>query len=496
MDKVPEQLAAAAADELKYFPRLVSNRKNPKHIRFVADKIQYAVENPNPDKYKLLVIHAPPRHGKSDLISVHTPAWIEGKYKNKKIICASYSSDLAKDHNGMARDILREWGPVLWDTYIHPKKQNQSLWRTLSGGACKASGVGGPITGFGADVFIIDDYCKGREEAESEVMRRKIWSWWEAVVATRLHPGAVVIILATRWHDDDLIGRLKAQHKKCEQIGEEFPFDFEDICLPAIAEVNKETGPDLIGRKDGQALWPWRYSEKLLARVEKIVGAYEWAALFRGNPVSRGGNLFKSVYFRYWDIDTKNGDYVCHRVDSEPIRIRKTELTRKVFVDPAVEDKRKNDPTGMAVWGYSRKHKVWLLLDVLVDRIEHTKILKQTLLFAFKNNATEIVVENEKLGKVLVKQSAGNDQVSSMKIPFREYPRGTLDKYAHATPMATYVENERVFFLRGAPWLAEYEDYLVKFPNVKHDEHIDITSMAAEMETKVSVAEILAQKNK
>ena len=114
-------------------------------------------------------------------------------------------------------------------------------------------------------------------------------------------------------------------------------------------------------------------------------------------------------------------------------------------------------------------------------------------LFAFKNNCTKIGIENEKLGKVLVKQSAGNDSIGGKKVPFVEIPTGQLDKYARATPMAGYTENERVFFPRDAHWLSDYESNLIKFPNVKHDEDIDTTAMAEHMEASKSLAEVLGR---
>lgn len=294
-----------------------------------------------------------------------------------------------------------------------------------------------------------------------------------------------MIILATRWHDDDLIGRLLKQKK---QDGDSFPFVTECINLPALAEDN-----DPLGRQPGDALWPWRYNHEQLQDIKRTVGPYWWSALYQGSPVARGGTLFKSIYFRYWVRDGQTGDYLCYRQgEDKPIRIQKTELVRHVYVDPAIEIKTTNDPTGMAAWGYSRKHRVWLLLDRVSERIEHSQVMQAIKNFAFRNKCTVIGIENEKLGKVLVKQSAGNDLVGGVKIPFREVATRGLDKYARATPMANYIENERVFFPRGAAWLAEYESNLVRFPNAEHDEDVDVTAMAQEMEAKVSLAEVLA----
>ncbi|MEW5804690.1 MAG: phage terminase large subunit [bacterium] len=477
-------LAELARTNLSVFPMLASCNKNPVHIEYIANKIQSVIDCVS-DKTRLLMISVPPRHGKSELISRHLPAWVLGNYPRKRIILTSYAAELSDSNSDTAKANFERWGPLLWGVCPSPTMFNRSAWNTSQGGGVISAGVGGPINGFGADLFIIDDYVKNHEEAESLLIREKIWNWWQSVASTRLHPGAVVIILATRWHDDDLIGRmLKQMHKEKK----EFPFEAECINLPALAEEN-----DPLGRAHGEALWPWWNSREQLLDKKKTVGPYWWNALYQGSPVARGGTLFKSVFFRYWTRDYSTGDYLCHLHNQErPIRIQKNSLVRHVYVDPAIETKTTNDPTGMAAWGYSRQYKVWLLLDRISERIEHTQVMQAIKNFAFRNKCTVIGIENEKIGKVLVKQSAGNDQVGDMKVPFREIATKGLDKYARATPMASYVENERVFFPRDASWLADYESNLVRFPNAEHDEDVDVTGMAAEMENRISVVSALA----
>ena len=472
-------------NDLSVFPQVVSCNKNPSHIHHIASTIQRTVETES-RRNRLIIVSLPPRHGKTELISKHFPAWLLINYPKKRVILTSYAAELSDTNSDAAKSNFEKWAPLLTKGTVTKSDSmfNRSAWNTSQGGGVVSAGVGGPITGFGADVFIIDDYVKGHEEAESALQREKIWNWWQAVASTRLHPGAVVIILATRWHDDDLIGRLS---KQMQEMGAGFPFDAEVINLPAVAHDD-----DLLGRSKGEALWPWRYDIEQLGNIEITSGPYWWSALYDCSPTARGGTLFKSLWFRYFEIDFKTGDYVCYRIDKEPIRIHKLELVRHCYVDPALEIKTTNDPTGMGAWGYSRKHKIWLLLDRISERIEHSHIMQAIKNFAFKNKCILIGIENEKIGKILVKQSAGQDEIGGVKIPFKEVSTKGLDKYARATPMAAYVENERVFFPRNAPWLSEYENSLVKFPNAAHDEDVDITSMAQEMESKLSLAEVLA----
>jgi len=427
-----------------------------------------------------------PTHN-SEQFPIHAPPFLLGNFPKLKIIITAYAATLAENHSSKGRDIFQKWGPILWNTHPSKKVFSRGLWQTEEGGEVLAVGMEGGASGFGADVLFIDDYHKTRKQAESLGERESNWTWWESVAGTRIHPGGVVFLFATRWHDDDLVGRILAQHK---ELGDDSPYDLQHIVLTALAKEN-----DILGREPGEALWPWRYNEERLNHIKKMVGPYEWAALFDGDPVAIGGNLFKTEDFRYYTIDKMTSDILCWRKDiEEPLRLKSRELIRHVYVDPAIEIKTSNDPTGMAAWGYSRKERVWVLLDRINERIEHQKIMGRIKLFAFKNRCTSIGIENEKLGKVLVKQSAGNDSVGGVKIPFKEIPTEGLDKYARATPMATYFQNERVFIHRDAPYKAKYETSLVKFPNAAHDEDVDITAMAQHMEQNLTLAEIMAGK--
>ncbi len=486
-----EQLISLARTNFCVYPKLVSGNANPPHLRYFADRIQAAImtENKDPDKYKLLLVSMPPRHGKTMLASKHLPPWFLGKFPKKRVILASYSSDLSNSNSDVAKNNFERWSRILFG--VNPSKTmfKKTEWETEFGGGTLSTGVGGGATGFGADLLVIDDYLKDYEEAESQRIRDKIWDWWTSVALTRLHPGAVIVIIATRWNEDDLIGRLRRQMK---EEPEEFPFECEEINFPAIAD--KDNPDDILGRKEGEALWASRYSPKRLKNVRKAVGDYIWNALFQGNPTPRSGSLFKRENFRYCEQDSRTGNYLCWRKGiKEPLVVNKKNLVKHTFLDPAIELKKINDPTGMGAWAYDRENRVWILLDVLSERIEFTKVDEVLYNFAWKNDCTLIGVENEKLGKVIVKQSAGRDSYNGKKFPMKEIPTKGLEKYVRAVPMATYIENERVFFLKGRSWNDAYEAQLVGFPNADHDEFVDVTSMASEMEAKLSIAEILDQ---
>jgi len=475
-----------ARNHLWAFPKLASGHKCPRHLVYASKVLIDTIKRRSP-KVKLLILNAPPRHGKTEQFPIHGTPFILGHYPEKKIIIASYAASLSERHSAKARDLFAEWGPVLWNVKPHNAVFGRSLWQTEKGGEVLAVGLDGGTSGFGADILFVDDYHKNREQAESALQRDKAWTWWQSVAGTRIHPNATIVFFATRWHDDDIIGRILLQHK---EEGARSPFDLTYINLPAIAEED-----DALGREPGEALWPWWMDTERLNHVKNTVGPYEWSALFQGHPTSRGGSLFKSDDFRYYTVDSLSSDFLCWRKDiAEPLRISRKSLMRHAYIDPALEVKTTNDPTGMAAWGYSREHRIWLLLDRKNARIEHHKIMDAIKLFAFKAECSKIGIENEKIGKILIKQSAGNDEIWGKKIPFFEVPTKGLDKYARATPMASYIEAERVFFPKNAPWLSEYETSLVKFPSVAHDEDIDVTAMAQDMESKLTLAEIMAGK--
>ena len=458
--------------------------------RFLAGEIRY------------LLLMAPPRHGKSEIVSRRLPSFAFGQNPDINFIGASYASDLAKTMN---RDIQRimdeeEYGDVFPETNLSSSNvrttahgsylRNSDVFEIVGKkGMYKAAGVGGGITGFGLNIGSIDDPVKNFEEANSSTDRNKKWEWYKSTFFTRLEKGAQVLMTFTRWHSDDLAGRVIKLMNEDPNAAQWTILNFPAIMdrkLPYLAPEDK--------RKDGEALWPDKYNEQDLARIRATVGSYIFDALYQGTPTAIGGTLFKSKNFRYYTTDETGLRFICMRPGKAPITILRSSLTRHVYADPALEEKTSDDPTGMGAWGYSKKHKIWLLLDRRNERIPQTEQQKQMTNFAYRNRCILVGVENEKLGKVLVKSSAGEDKAKDGRsIPFKEVPTRNLDKFTRAVPMATYIENERVFFPEGAPWLSEYESNLVEFPRAKHDEDVDITSMAAEMEGKTSVTEALSQ---
>jgi predicted phage terminase large subunit-like protein len=253
----------------------------------IAEKLE-AVERGEIDR---LMIFMPPRHGKSELASRRFPAWYMGRNPDKQIIAASYNSDLASDFGREVRNIIRtnEFSR-LFNVKLAEDSRAAGRWNTDAGGAYVAAGVGTAVTGRGAHILLIDDPVKDREEAESELRRETIWNWYTSTAYTRLMPGGAVILIQTRWHEDDLGGRLL----EAENNGGD---KWVKVNLPAI--------------KDGQALWPERYNVDALKRIKAAIGPRDFEALYQQNPTPDDGTFFLRNWFkRHDDAPAKGHIYI------------------------------------------------------------------------------------------------------------------------------------------------------------------------------------------
>ena len=273
------------------------------HHELIADKLE-AVERGDIDR---LMIFMPPRHGKSELASKRFPAWCLGRDPKRQIIAASYNSDLANDFGRNVRNLVAEpeFGQVFPNVSLAADSQAANRMNTNAGGAYVAAGVGTAVTGRGAHIALIDDPFKDREEADSERRRELVWDWYRSTLYTRLMPGGAVVLIQTRWHEDDLAGRILEQEADQWTVLE----------LPAISA-------------SGEALWPGWYPIEALERIKATVGPREWSALYQQRPQPDEGTFFRREWFtecksppalRYYGtsdyaVTDGGGDYTVHRV--------------------------------------------------------------------------------------------------------------------------------------------------------------------------------------
>jgi predicted phage terminase large subunit-like protein len=421
-----------------------------RHLDVIDQAIVDAVAGRGPQR---LVVAVPPRHGKSELISHRAPAWYLGCFPDRQVMLASYEASFAETWGRKGRDLLEEYGRQLYGVTVRADARAQDRWYTSQGGVMAASGIGGRFTGMGADLLIIDDPVKNAEEARSQVIRSKHWDWWQSTAVTRLHPGAVVIVLMTRWHEEDLGGMLLAQGH--EDGGE----PFHEIRMPAIAEAD-----DALGRKPGEALWPERYPIELLEQRKRSVGTYWWSAMYQGRPAPEGGGMFRRDWFsplldvlpagpehrirwvRYWDFAA-------------------TEAATGTDPDWSVGLKLGRRPDG-----------TYIVADV--RRVRATpKGVESLVRHTAETDGRDV--------QVWIEQEPG----SSGKIVIDYYQRTVLPAYAvrgrresgskivRADPVSAHAEARNIQVLK-ATWNEEFFAELEQFPQGAHDDQVDATSGA------------------
>lgn len=278
------------------------------HHERIAEKLE-AVERGEIDR---LMIFMPPRHGKSELASKRFPAWCLGRDPKRQIIAASYNSDLANDFGRNVRNLVAEpeFSQVFPGVTLAPDSQAANRMNTNHGGTYVAAGVGTAVTGRGAHIALIDDPFKDREEADSERRRELVWDWYRSTLFTRLMPGGAVVVILTRWHEDDLAGRLLEQEGTKEAGGQ-----WDVLSMPALDA-------------SGKALWPEWYDEAALDRIKATIGPREWSALYQQQPQPDEGTFFRREWFREWRqlpplryygtsdyaVTDGGGDYTVHRI--------------------------------------------------------------------------------------------------------------------------------------------------------------------------------------
>ena len=265
--------------------------------REICETLEKFLQDVRDGKSPRLMISMPPRSGKSELVSRKFPAYAFGVDPDLQIIATSYSADMAQRFN---RDVQRVIDNDLYkaafpDTSLNAGKSNNSkgayirtseLFEIVGHtGSYRSCGVGGGITGMGADILIIDDPVKDRKSANSATVRQSIYEWYTSTAYTRLSPGGGVIVMCTRWHVDDLLGMLLKE----EQNGGD---KWHVINYPAIAEHDEPH------RKAGEALHPERYPLESLLKIKGAVGSADWASLYQGRPTVLGGNIIKSSWFK------------------------------------------------------------------------------------------------------------------------------------------------------------------------------------------------------
>lgn len=263
----------------------------------VAEKLENGYKRLMAGEDVRIMFFMPPRHGKSDMTTQKFASWVLGKQPDLPIMVSSYSDELATDFGQKTRDIMQSPAyNVMFDTRLRADARAKGKWLTDSGGGYTAVGIGGAQTGKGFKIGIIDDPFKNREEADSEVVRESRHKWYKSTFSTREEGNSMIIFILTRWHEDDLAGRVLKDAAEAKKNGEATD-EWEIIEYKAIATEDEPN------RKEGEALWPDKFPLSKLMKKKSGMGSYEFSALYQQTPVDEENRKFKQAWFKHRDIE-------------------------------------------------------------------------------------------------------------------------------------------------------------------------------------------------
>lgn len=407
---------------------------------------------------KRLIISTAPRHGKSELVSRKFPAFLLGQNPDASIIACSYSADLASRMNRDVQRIIDSQAykelfcdttlsnPHIFATDTSHSQRNSNLFEIVNHrGSYRSTGVGGGITGMGGDYIIIDDPVKNREEADSPTYRDKVYDWYTSTLYTRLEKDGCILLTMTRWHEDDLAGRLlqKMQQEDADQ--------WTVLNLPAVCEYPK---PAYDIREEGQALWAWKYDEKALAKIKTAIGSRDFTALYQQRPSPGEGGTFKRGWWKYY---TALPNDLCDFVQSW---------------DCAFKGKDSSDFVVGQVWARQGANRY--LLDQVRGRMGFTETLQAMRNLSAKwPQAIRKLVEDKANGPAVI--DVLKRELTGL-VPVE--PLG--GKIARANAAAPAIEAGNVYLPdpKIAPWVGDFVEEHVKFPNDIHDDQVDAQSQA------------------
>lgn len=429
--------------------------KKTRMSSYLADRVQEFLETETGHAYDILLIMTPPQHGKSMTVTESLISWYIGKNPWKRCILVAYNDGFAEKFGRRNQEKIEEFGGPLFKISKGQKWTKSEYELAGVPGSVIAKGIMSGITGNPADLLVIDDPIKNREEADSETYRKKLWEAWTEVLKTRLQANAKVICIMTPWHEDDLMGRLRQYEENVTAIR-----------LPIEAEED-----DPLGRNVGDALCPELGKDNEWLKEFKRVqlndptggGPRAWAALYMCSPRIESGNIFKREWWRYYDPQNVKGK------DEPGSGYGATYIS----VDAAFKDGEKNDFVAIQVWSkrgidFYLRHSVnkHLNFQATIDEIKRVK--------GMFPEAFRILIEDKANGSAII-QTLQHEMVGVIGIT----PHDTKESRAHAASAA--VETGHVYLplppqgspIRSFPWVDEFVEQCSVFPAGKHDDMVD-----------------------
>lgn len=415
--------------------------KRGRHIVFICNKIQEFIETDTGNPYDIMVVNMPPQHGKSMSITEALPSWFLGKYPDKTVIALAYGDDLAQRFGRRNKEKIEQYGKRLFGIEISSEKSSNIEFEIKNHkGRMKSSGIMAGVTGNPANLMIIDDPVKTKEEAYSEAYRERVWGEWQNSLKTRLSSGAKVILVMTRWHDDDLAGRILETEKNVTYIN-----------IPCEAEEG-----DILGRKVGEGLFPeigkgTEWKDEFKASYVVSEGMDTWNALFQGRPSAQQGNIFKRDWWKKYDT-----------LPALHLMI--------LSVDAAFKDKSTSDKVAMTVWGKNGTNVY--LVDLLNKQLGFVETLDAIRNFKSKYPQINMILIEDKANGSAIIQTLRREIMGIIPVE----PLGS--KEARARAVTAFVEAGNVWLPKHEEWTEEFIDQHAKFPKGRYDDLVDSTSQA------------------
>ena len=431
-------------DLIAFCQHMQKDYKVGRHHRLLANMLM-DIEQGNKDR---ICVNIPPRHGKSQLVSIMFPAWFLGRNPNKKVMMVSHTTDLAVDFGRKVRNLINtdDYKQIFPTVELAIDSKSAGRWNTNTGGEYYACGIGSSIAGRGADLLLVDD-----PHSEQDVINgnfevfEKAYDWFTFGARTRLMPGGRVAIIQTRWHMDDLTGRVTKDMSQNSQSDQ-----YEVVEFPAILQIEDVEKP----------LWPAFFDLEALHRTKASMPVFQWNAQYQQQPTAEEASIIKREWWQKWKGETPP---LCEYII--------------MSLDAAAETHNRADFTALTTWG------VFLNEDVGEHHIILLNSIKKRLEFPeLKALALEEYDDWEPDSFIVEKKSAGTaiyQEMRRMGLPIQEYTphRGSGDKLARLNSVSDIVSSG-LCWVPETRWAEEVIEEVAGFPFMSHDDLVDSTVMA------------------
>lgn len=415
--------------------------KRGRHLIYLCNKVQEFIEADTGNPYDIMVINLPPQTGKSTSVTEALPSWFLGKYPDESVIALAYGDDLAQRFGRRNKSKIENYGKRLFDIELsRTKNANDDFEIEGHRGRMITRGIMSGITGNAGKLILIDDPVKTKEEAYSENYRQKLWDEWQFSIRTRLAAGAKIILIMTRWHEDDLAGRILETEKNVQHIN-----------IPCEAEEG-----DILGRAVGEGPFPEigkdrKWKDAFKQSYIDSEGMDTWNAMYQGRPSAQKGNIFFRDWWKFY-----------------------TELPQLyqviLSVDAAFKDKATSDKVAMGVWGKNGTNVY--LVDIYNQVTSFTDTIKQIKSFKNKYPAISMILIEDKANGSAIIDTLKREIMGVVPVE----PLGSKESRARA--ISPFVEAGNVYLPKGIAWTEDYIDQMAKFPKGKFDDLVDMTSQA------------------